>query len=165
MNKFIETFCILCIKKRFLTINNELNFVMKTIIQKIVLAAGILLLAAAIAGADEVDGHAATSRPRWERMIETRSAVRPERSNSSSASSRVRPTIWMAGGGIQPGFSYGETDEYGYNIARDGVHIHDFQATLLHLLGIDHERLTYRHQGRRYRLTDVHGHVVKPCLA
>ncbi|MCH2181391.1 MAG: DUF1501 domain-containing protein [Mariniblastus sp.] len=74
-------------------------------------------------------------------------------------------SIWMAGGGIQPGFSYGETDEYGYNIARDGVHIHDFQATLLHLLGIDHERLTYRHQGRRYRLTDVHGHVVKPLLA
>ncbi len=74
-------------------------------------------------------------------------------------------SIWMAGGGIKAGSSYGETDEYGYNIARDGVHIHDFQATLLHLLGIDHERLTYRHQGRRYRLTDVHGQVVKPLLA
>lgn len=73
-------------------------------------------------------------------------------------------SIWMAGGGTKPGFSYGETDEYGYNIARDGVHIHDFQATLLHLLGIDHERLHYRHQGRRYRLTDVHGHVVQPLI-
>ena len=74
-------------------------------------------------------------------------------------------SMWMAGGGIKPGFSYGETDEYGYNVAKNGVHVHDLQATLLHLLGIDHERLTYRHQGRRYRLTDVHGHVVEPILA
>ena len=74
-------------------------------------------------------------------------------------------SIWMAGGGIKPGASYGETDEYGYNIAENGVHVHDLQATLLHLLGIDHERLTYRHQGRRYRLTDVHGSVVEPILA
>ena len=74
-------------------------------------------------------------------------------------------TIWMAGGGIKPGFSYGETDEFGYNIARDPVHVHDFQATLLHLFGVDHERLTYKHQGRRYRLTDVHGKLVPDILA
>jgi hypothetical protein len=74
-------------------------------------------------------------------------------------------TIWMAGGGVKPGFSLGETDEFGYNITKDPVHVHDFQATLLHLLGIDHERLTFKHQGRRYRLTDVHGHVVKSVLA
>ena len=74
-------------------------------------------------------------------------------------------TIWMAGGGIKPGFSYGETDEFGYNIASDPVHVHDFQATLLHLFGVDHERLTYKHQGRRYRLTDVHGKLVSDILA
>ncbi len=73
-------------------------------------------------------------------------------------------TIWMAGGGIKKGFSWGQTDEFGYNIVRDPVHVHDFQATLLHLLGIDHERFTFRHQGRRYRLTDVHGHVVQAIL-
>jgi hypothetical protein len=67
----------------------------------------------------------------------------------------------MAGGGVKPGIVYGETDELDYNIATDGLHIHDFHATLLHLLGVDHERLTYKFQGRRYRLTDVHGHVVK----
>lgn len=70
----------------------------------------------------------------------------------------------MAGGGIKGGMSYGETDALCYNIERDPVHIHDFQATLLHLLGIDHERLTYKYQGRRFRLTDVHGHVVKGIL-
>ena len=74
-------------------------------------------------------------------------------------------TIWMAGGGVKKGFSYGRTDDFGYNIANDPVHVHDFQATLLHLLGIDHERFTFRHQGRRYRLTDVHGHVVRGVLA
>ena len=74
-------------------------------------------------------------------------------------------TIWMAGGGVKAGFSYGETDELGYNVVRDPVHVHDFQATLLHLLGIDHERLVFKHQGRRYRLTDVSGHVVKDLLA
>jgi hypothetical protein len=61
--------------------------------------------------------------------------------------------------------SWGETCEYGYNVVSDGVHVHDFHATLLHLLGIDHERLTYKFQGRRYRLTDVHGHVVDGILA
>ncbi len=74
-------------------------------------------------------------------------------------------TIWMAGGGLKKGFSYGQTDDFGYNVASGGVHVHDFQATLLHLLGIDHERLTFRHQGRRYRLTDVHGKVVRDVLA
>ncbi|MEM9159838.1 MAG: DUF1501 domain-containing protein [Verrucomicrobiota bacterium] len=74
-------------------------------------------------------------------------------------------SMWMAGGGVKPGVSYGETCEFGYNIVEGGVHVHDFHATLLHLLGIDHERLTYRFQGRRFRLTDVHGHVVKAILA
>ncbi|TDI72585.1 MAG: DUF1501 domain-containing protein, partial [Bacteroidetes bacterium] len=60
---------------------------------------------------------------------------------------------------------YGETGPFGYNISRDPVHVHDFQATLLHLLGVDHERMTFLHQGRRYRLTDVHGEVVKGLLA
>jgi hypothetical protein len=73
-------------------------------------------------------------------------------------------SMWMAGGGTKPGTSYGKTDEYGYNITENRVHVHDLQATILHLLGIDHERLTYRHQGRRYRLTDVHGEVVKPII-
>ena len=74
-------------------------------------------------------------------------------------------TIWMAGGGIKAGFTYGETDDYAYNVAKDPVHVHDFQATLLHCLGIDHTRLTFKFQGRHYRLTDVHGNVVKPLLA
>jgi hypothetical protein len=74
-------------------------------------------------------------------------------------------TIWMAGGGVKPGLLYGETDELGYNIVRDPVHVHDFQATLLHLLGIDHEQLVFKHQGRRYRLTDVHGRVVDDLVA
>lgn len=74
-------------------------------------------------------------------------------------------SMWLAGGGIKPGMVYGETDEFGYNIVKDPVHVHDFQATLLHQLGIDHERLTYKYQGRRYRLTDVEGHVVKDILA
>jgi hypothetical protein len=73
-------------------------------------------------------------------------------------------TMWMAGAGVRKGMTYGETDDVGYNVIKDPVHVHDFQATLLHLLGVDHERLTFKHQGRRYRLTDVHGHVVKPIL-
>ena len=72
---------------------------------------------------------------------------------------------WLAGGGIKKGISYGATDDFGYNIIKDPVHVHDLQATILHLLGIDHERLTFKHQGRRYRLTDVHGQVVKGILA
>ena len=74
-------------------------------------------------------------------------------------------SLWMAGGGVKPGLSYGETDEYGYNVAKDPVHVHDLHATILHLFGIDHERLTYKFQGRRYRLTDVYGQVVKGLLA
>ncbi|MFO0927484.1 MAG: DUF1501 domain-containing protein [Gemmataceae bacterium] len=74
-------------------------------------------------------------------------------------------TLWMAGGGVKAGTSYGASDEFGFGVARDGVHVHDFQATVLHLLGIDHTRLTFRFQGRDYRLTDVHGHVVKGLLA
>lgn len=74
-------------------------------------------------------------------------------------------TMWMAGAGVKSGFTYGATDEFGYNITENPVHVHDFHATLLHLLGIDHERLTFKHQGRRYRLTDVHGNLVKGILA
>ena len=74
-------------------------------------------------------------------------------------------SIWMAGGGIRPGMTYGGTDELGYRAVQDPVHVHDFHATLLHLFGIDHTRLTYRHQGRRFRLTDVHGRVVRDILA
>ncbi|MCY4171121.1 MAG: DUF1501 domain-containing protein [Bacteroidetes bacterium] len=74
-------------------------------------------------------------------------------------------TIWMAGGGVKAGLIYGGTDEFGYNITDNPVHVHDFHATILHLLGIEHERLTFRHQGRRFRLTDVHGHVVKDLFA
>ncbi|MSU34898.1 MAG: DUF1501 domain-containing protein [Pedosphaera sp.] len=74
-------------------------------------------------------------------------------------------SIWMAGGGIKRGISFGETDDYSYNVIRDPVHVHDLQATLLHCLGIDHQRLTFKHQGRHYRLTDVHGQVVRPILA
>lgn len=74
-------------------------------------------------------------------------------------------SIWMAGGGIKPGMVYGETDEFGYNIIQDPVHVNDFHATVLHLMGLNHEKLTYKHLGRRYRLTDVSGKVVEPILA
>lgn len=74
-------------------------------------------------------------------------------------------TIWMCGGGVKRGLVYGATDDYGYNVVENPVHVHDLQATILRLLGIDHERLTYRFQGRYYRLTDVHGQVVKDVLA
>jgi hypothetical protein len=73
-------------------------------------------------------------------------------------------TLWMAGGGIRPGITYGESDEFGHNAVKDPVHVHDFQATVLHLLGIDHTRLTFKFQGRDFRLTDVHGHVVKELV-
>ncbi len=74
-------------------------------------------------------------------------------------------TMWMAGAGVKAGFTYGETDDFSYNITRDPVHVHDFHATLLHLAGVDHEKMVFKHQGRRYRLTDVHGEVVKGILA
>src|ERR1700733_2982466 len=74
-------------------------------------------------------------------------------------------TVWAAGGGIKPGITYGATDPFGYSVATDGVHVNDFHATILYLLGIDHERLTYKHQGRYYRLTDVAGKVVKGMIS
>lgn len=74
-------------------------------------------------------------------------------------------TIWVAGGGVKPGITYGESDDLGINVAKNPVHVHDFQATVLHLLGIDHERFTYKFQGRQYRLSDVHGKVVKDILS
>lgn len=73
-------------------------------------------------------------------------------------------SIWMAGGGVKPGIVYGETDDFGYNIVKDPVHVHDFQATVLHQLGIDHEKMIYKHLGRRFRLTDVSGTVVKDLI-
>jgi hypothetical protein len=74
-------------------------------------------------------------------------------------------TVWMAGGGIKKGISHGSTDELGYRVAEDGVHVHDLQATILHCMGLDHTKLTYRFQGRDFRLTDVHGNIVDKILA
>jgi uncharacterized protein (DUF1501 family) len=74
-------------------------------------------------------------------------------------------TVWMAGGGIKAGFNYGATDDLGFHVVENPVHVHDLQATILHCLGFDHEKLTYRHAGRDFRLTDVHGQVVKAVLA
>ena len=70
----------------------------------------------------------------------------------------------MAGAGVRAGYTHGETDDFGFHIVRDPVHVHDLQATILHLLGLDHERLTFRHAGRDFRLTDVHGEVVRALL-
>jgi len=74
-------------------------------------------------------------------------------------------TMWMAGGGVKAGFRYGATDEYGYYAVEDKMHVHDLHATLLHLLGLNHEQLTYRHAGRDFRLTDVAGRVATGILA
>jgi uncharacterized protein (DUF1501 family) len=74
-------------------------------------------------------------------------------------------TMWMAGGGVKPGLTLGESDEFGFNAVRDKVHVHDLHATLLHLLGFNHEKLTYRFQGRDFRLTDVYGEVVEKMIA
>ena len=74
-------------------------------------------------------------------------------------------TMWMAGGGMKPGLTYGATDEFGYHATENKVHVHDLHATILHQLGIDHTKLTYKFQGRQYRLTDVHGHIVKDILS
>ena len=73
-------------------------------------------------------------------------------------------SMWLAGGGIKPGMTFGKTDDYGYNILQDPVHIHDLNATILHCMGFDHERLTYRYQGRDFRLTDIHGRIVESIL-
>ena len=74
-------------------------------------------------------------------------------------------TMWMAGGGVKPGVTYGETDDFSYNIVKDQVHVHDLHATVLHLLGLDHTKLTFHYQGRDFRLTDVHGKVIEPLIA
>ena len=74
-------------------------------------------------------------------------------------------TMWLAGGGIKPGITLGESDQLGFNVVRDKVHVHNLRATFLHLLGFDHTKITYRFQGRDFRLTDVHGNVVKQILA
>lgn len=74
-------------------------------------------------------------------------------------------TVWMAGGGVKAGLTHGKTDELGFSVVEGGVHVHDLNATVLHLMGLDHERLTFRYQGRDFRLTDVHGEIVRPILA
>jgi hypothetical protein len=74
-------------------------------------------------------------------------------------------SMWMAGGGIKPGITHGESDEFGFQVVKDKVHVHDLHATILHLLGFDHTKLTYRFQGRDFRLTDVNGEIVKGLLA
>ena len=74
-------------------------------------------------------------------------------------------TMWLAGGGIKPGVTLGATDDLGFHVVEDPVHVHDLQATILHLLGLDHTRLTYHYQGRDFRLTDVHGEVIRDILA
>ena len=74
-------------------------------------------------------------------------------------------TVWLVGGGVKPGFAYGETDEFGHHGVQDKVHMHDLHATILHQLGLDHERLTYKYAGRNFRLTDVAGRVVSELLA
>ena len=73
-------------------------------------------------------------------------------------------TVWMAGGGVKRGFSFGETDDYCYNVVSNPVHVHDLQATILRCLGVDHTKLTYKYQGRHFRLTDVHGEIVRDVL-
>jgi arylsulfatase A-like enzyme len=73
--------------------------------------------------------------------------------------------MWLAGGGMKAGLTYGKTDDLGFNIVENPVHVHDLQATILHLLGLDHEKLTFRYAGRDFRLTDVHGKVVRDILA
>ena len=74
-------------------------------------------------------------------------------------------SVWMAGGGAKPGVVHGATDDFGYSVVENPVHVHDFHATMMYLLGVDHQQLTYKFQGRRFRLTDVHGEVVKAVLA
>ena len=73
--------------------------------------------------------------------------------------------MWMAGGGIRSGLTYGATDDLGFHVAENPVHVHDLQATILHCLGFDHEKLTYHYAGRDFRLTDIHGQLVKALLA
>jgi uncharacterized protein (DUF1501 family) len=95
-------------------------------------------------------------------MVETNAAIGRSMGRDHHP---VAYSMWMAGGGVKGGHVHGETDELGFRIARDGVHVHDLQATILHLLGLDHKRLTYHYQGRDFRLTDVEGEVVRGILA
>ncbi|MEO6437490.1 MAG: DUF1501 domain-containing protein, partial [Tepidisphaeraceae bacterium] len=95
-------------------------------------------------------------------MVETNTAIGRSMGRDHHP---VAYSMWMAGGGIKGGTTYGETDDLGFRIARDPVHVHDLQATILHLLGMDHKRLTYHYQGRDFRLTDVAGEVVKGIIA
>ncbi len=88
----------------------------------------------------------------------------PQTTRVSSSSPRCF-TVLMAGAGVNKGTTYGETDDFSYNIVKEGVHVHDLNATILHLMGVEHTRLTYRYQGRDFRLTDIHGEVVKKLLA
>ncbi len=74
-------------------------------------------------------------------------------------------SVWLAGGGVRGGLTYGATDEFGFAAVENKMHVHDLHATMLHLMGIDHERLTYRYSGRDFRLTDVHGRIVKEIIA
>ena len=74
-------------------------------------------------------------------------------------------SVWLAGGGVRGGMAYGATDEFGFAAVENKMHVHDLHATMLHLMGIDHERLTYRYSGRDFRLTDVHGRIVKEIIA
>jgi uncharacterized protein (DUF1501 family) len=74
-------------------------------------------------------------------------------------------SVWMAGGGVRPGFTYGETDDFSYNVIKDPMDVHDLHATILKCLGVDHTKLTFKFQGRHFRLTDVHGNVVRPILS
>ena len=97
------------------------------------------------------------------RTIYSQGALRPNNYGRDHHPSCL--SVWLAGGGIRGGMTYGKTDDYSVNVAEQGVHVHDLHATILHLLGIDHERMTYKFQGRDYRLTDVHGKVVAPILA
>jgi uncharacterized protein (DUF1501 family) len=98
-------------------------------------------------------------------MVQTDAGDGSKRTDPGRDHHKEAYTLWLAGGGVQGGLAYGRTDELGFSAAENPVHVHDLNATVLHLLGLDHERLTFKYQGREYRLTDVHGNVVKPLLA
>ena len=100
-------------------------------------------------------------------LVDLGRRVRPHADQRERRRPRPQPlgfTMWLAGGGVRGGMAYGATDEFGFRAVADKVHVHDLHATILHLLGLDHERLTYRHAGRDYRLTDVYGRVVTESL-
>jgi hypothetical protein len=110
-----------------------------------------------------ISRRAACSTTRWSSGAASSDERPPQSANGRSDGREHHPfgfTMWMAGGGVKGGYTHGETDEYGWFAVRDKVHVHDLHATILHLLGLDHKRLTYRAGGRDYRLTDVYGNVV-----